>query len=187
MKQVPLNDPVTTIFRRFVQKDKVQAFEEWIKEMTTARSKFDGYIGLNIVRPSDHDHPEYVMILTFDSYENLRKWQESEDRIKLVTKSIEFTEGETNIDDIRIEQQSGLEYWFDQPKLVINRPRRYKMAILTAMALYPLILLSNLFIAPTIGFLPGPLILLLIVSLNVLIMTYILMPRVTQFFKFWLF
>ncbi|MCE7733684.1 MAG: antibiotic biosynthesis monooxygenase [Candidatus Heimdallarchaeota archaeon] len=158
MKQVPLNDPVTTIFRRFVKKDKVEAFEGWIKEMTTARSKFEGYIGMNIIRPSDHSRPEYVMILTFDSYENLRKWQESDDRINLVTKSIEFTEGESNIDDIRIEQQSGLEYWFDQPKLVVNRPRRYNMAILTAMALYPLILLSNLLIVPFLEFLPGPLV-----------------------------
>gem|GEM_PF-1658035 len=45
-----------------------------------AAHSFEGHEGINIIRPHDHDHPEYVVILRFDRYKNLRTWLESDVR-----------------------------------------------------------------------------------------------------------
>ncbi len=62
-------NPISIGITRRVKSDQVEAFEAWLGEIQTAAAGFDGYAGMDVVRPADADNPTYVIILRFDSYE----------------------------------------------------------------------------------------------------------------------
>ena len=63
------------------------------------------------------------------------------------------------------------------------------MAIVTLLALFPLIQLANLTLVPLLELLPLPDLLqrLIVTGILVLLMTYVLMPRMTKLFSRWLY
>ena len=92
----------------------------------------------------------------------------------------------------RIRVITGLETWFTLPsKKQIVPPARYKMATITLLALFPAIQLANLTLVPLLELLPLPLPLLLqnliVTAILVLLMTYVLMPRMSKLFSQWLY
>jgi len=177
-------EPVTTIFTRIVKTDRIQDFEAWLRGINEVVRQFDGYLGMDVIRPGDHDHPEYVIILRFEDYDDLKEWQESRHRFEWVEKSNDMTIG-----DPYLQEAHGLESWFTLPgrQTAVLPPAKYKMAVLTVVAIYPLILLAGTALTLLPQELP-PLIATLITVIVVGIsMTYLVMPRITRLFRFWLF
>ncbi|MCI0564989.1 MAG: antibiotic biosynthesis monooxygenase [Nitrososphaera sp.] len=188
-----VNDgPVTVIVTRKAKKGKIDEFEEWMDGIIHEAMKFDGHMGVNVIRPSDTlGNPEYVIIFRFNTYENLRKWENSPIRKEWVDKSKDVTEGEPVV-----EKQTGLEFWFT-PRSGTERtggntdsapltPPRYKMAIVITGIIFVLVsaLLPQIRQA-TIG-LPVPLSTLVGVVVMVVLMTYVVMPAVTRLLRPWL-
>lgn len=145
--------------------------------------KFEGHMGVNIIRPSNAAlPPEYFIIFRFNTYENLKKWENSEKREEWIRKSKDVTEG-----DPKTEILSGLEFWFtprsSEPSSV---PPRYKMAIVTGSIVF--VLLSTLIpqVRQLTTGLPVFLSTLVGVVVMVLLMTYVIMPSVTRFLRPWL-
>lgn len=66
-------DQVTAIISHVVRPGREQGYEEWLRGIIAAAKKFKGQRGVSIVRPCDHTHPEYVAILRFDRYTNLKQ------------------------------------------------------------------------------------------------------------------
>ena len=93
-----------------------------------------------------------------------------------------ITEGD---DDVR--RGTGLEFWFSLPELPAAHPSPHKMALVLFVVVYVMLTLINLMLAPLTGDWPGPLRLLLTVLCQVLLMTYLVMPRVTRLLKDWLY
>ena len=62
-------DSISIGITRRVKSDQVEAFEAWLGEIRTAAAGFDGYAGMDVVRPANADIPTYVHILRFDSSE----------------------------------------------------------------------------------------------------------------------
>ena len=177
-------EPVTTIFARIVKSDRIQDFEAWLKGINEVVRQFDGYLGMDVIRPSNHDRPEYVTILRFENYDDIKQWQESPDRAEWVEKSNDMTIG-----DPHLQEAHGLESWFTLPdrQTAVLPPAKYKMAILTVAAIYPLILLVGTAVTLLLEGLP-PLIATLVTVIVVgTSMTYFVMPRITRLFRFWLF
>ena len=84
-------DPqVTTIISPVVGSGREQGYEEWFHGMAIDARKFKGHLGVSAIRPRDHAHPEYVVILKFDRYDNLKQWLESDTRatIEFLHKSV---------------------------------------------------------------------------------------------------
>jgi antibiotic biosynthesis monooxygenase (ABM) superfamily enzyme len=176
--------PVTVIVRHKVRKGQEQAFEAWMTGMAHAELKFPGHLGLNVIRPTHADNPEYVVIIRFDTYENLRKWEESDARQTWLNRLRDLVEEES----LR-EKFSGMEFWFTPPPRspATARPPKYKMAIVTLVALYPLVILVNLALDSLVKDFPFPVKTLVIVTPIVIMMTYAAMPMLTHFLSFWLF
>lgn len=66
-------------------------------------------------------------------------------------------------------------------------PPRWKMAIITWIAIYPIITILLLIIGPIIlGHLPIPIVTLILSVTLVLLMTFIVMPLLTRAFRPWL-
>jgi antibiotic biosynthesis monooxygenase (ABM) superfamily enzyme len=178
-------DPVTIVFARDVKPDRVDEFEQWVKDIREVVRQFEGYQGMDVIRPGDHAHPEYVIVLRFDDYPCLRAWMASPEREEWVQKSKPLTIGETFI-----QEAHGFEPWFTLPEHhhAPNPPAKYKMAALTILAIYPLLMIVSTVLGYLLnGIVPRPLIILMTVLILVPLMTYYVMPWVTGLFRGWLY
>jgi antibiotic biosynthesis monooxygenase (ABM) superfamily enzyme len=186
--------PVTFAIARRAKSGKTEEFERWLDDIIHEAMKFKGHMGVNIIRPSNMSNPEYVIILRFDNFENLEKWEKSEIRKKWIEKGKDLIEGKA-----KMEKQTGLEFWFtpasakgstaveqQQQQQQQQQPPRYKMAIVLTGIIFVLVstLLPRVEQA-TVG-LPVLLSTFVGVAIMVLLMTYVIMPSVTRLLRPWL-
>ena len=178
------SDPVTALIVRNVKMERIKEFEEWALEMNQVVKGFEGYLGTDIIRPRDHSHPEYVIVVRFDKYEHLKAFMESTQREEWLKKSEEMTVGK-----MYVQEAQGFTPWFVLPdsSLPLVTPPKYKMALLTILALYPSLLILSTLLSYLFHAWPRPLLMLLTVLILVPIMTYYIMPLMTQLFQFWLY
>ncbi len=183
-------EPVSVVFAREIKPDRIADFEQWIIDIGKEIRQFDGYRGKEVIRPGDHIHTEYVIIARFDTYDQLKAWLESPERKTWVERSREMTVGE-----VFVQEAHGLEPWFTLPEhqewtahsAAVRPPAKYKMAVLTAVCIYPLLLLVSTILGELLSGLPRFLIILATVLTLVTLMTYLVMPWVTGLFRFWLY
>jgi antibiotic biosynthesis monooxygenase (ABM) superfamily enzyme len=179
--------PVTFAIARRAKSGKTEEFERWLDDIIHEAMKFKGHMGVNIIRPSNMSNPEYVIILRFDNFENLEKWEKSEIRKKWIEKGKDLIEGKA-----KMEKQTGLEFWFTpasakaSTEVEQQQPPRYKMAIVLTGIIFVLVstLLPRVEQA-TVG-LPVLLSTFVGVAIMVLLMTYVIMPSVTRLLRPWL-
>jgi uncharacterized protein len=178
------NDPPVTVdVLQRVKPGCEDAFEQFLADLIAAARSFEGHLGVNVFRSGDRTHPEYRVVFKFDHLSNLQQWESSAIRWQLLEQASQLTvdQGQTSI-------LTGLETWFTLPSQPsLPPPARYKMVIITAMAIFVLLNLANLFIVPFLSALPPLLRTLVVVLLMVSIMTYAVMPRLTKLFAGWLY
>lgn len=172
--------PVTVVVSRMVRPDRQADYESWLKGITAEAAKFDGYLGSDVIRPTDHRHPEYVIIFRFADYDGLRGWQTSQVRRDWMDRSNDLAVREAHTEVI-----SGAEYWFTAP--AAPRPARYRQAVVTWLAIYPLITVILLLVGPALAELSIYLRTLVVSVTLVVLMTYVVMPYMTRWFAGWLF
>ena len=181
--------PVTVIVTRRAKVGKNREFEEWMDGILHAAMKFEGHMGVNVIRPTAPSR-DYTMIYRFDTYSNLTKWEQSDTRIEWLKKSLEIAEGEPVV-----EKQTGLEFWFtpqqfgkDGQLLRPAIPPRYKMAIVTGGFVFALLISIAQILRQTLGpVLPSILVTLISVIIMVFLMTYLIMPIATRLMRPWLY
>ena len=174
---------VTAIISHLVRTGREQGYEEWLHGIATAAHQFKGHLGVSVIRPSDHVHPEYVAIVKFDHYDNLKTWLESSVRQEWLERLQPLIEKPETIQTL-----TGLETWFTLPnKPMTAPPPRYKMAIVTWLGVSFTIPILNHFLVPFLAGLPALLRTLLVTGLTVALLTYVIMPRLTQLFRKWLY
>lgn len=175
--------PVTAVISHIVRPGREQGYEAWFHGIAADARKFKGHLGVSTIRPHDHAHPEYVVILKFDCYNNLKTWLESDIRqewIERLQPLIEKPEA--------IQTLTGLETWFTLPdKPMKAPPPRYKMSILTTLAVFAIAQVLGLVIAPALISLHFLLRSFVLTVVTVFILTYVVMPRVTRLFYGWLY
>ncbi len=174
---------VTAIISHLVRPGREPGYEEWLHGIATAAHQFKGHLGVNIIRPCDHAHPEYVAIVKFDRYDNLKGWLESSVRQEWLARLQPLIEKPETIQTL-----TGLETWFTLPnKLMKAPPPRYKMAIVTWLGVLFAILILNPLLVPLLVGLPAWLSIVLDSGVTVALLTYVIMPRLTQLFRKWLY
>ena len=83
---------------------------------------------------------------------------------------------------------TGLEFWFDLPSIPVTlTPSKHKMALVLFVVVYSLVLLLSTLLQPIIGPFPIWAKLLVVIPIQVLLMTYLVMPRVTSLLKNWIY
>ncbi|MEM9272409.1 MAG: antibiotic biosynthesis monooxygenase [Cyanobacteria bacterium P01_F01_bin.143] len=182
-EQDSADPPVTVVISRRVKPGCEEAFEKFISGITATAMTFEGHLGTNIFRPQTPENNEYQIIFKFDRASNLRIWEESECRRQWLARAESL-----RLEAPTIKVITGLETWFTlpSPKPIIPPPR-YKMAAITLLAIFPLIQLANLVLVPLLKPLPPLLGGLIITGIIVLLMTYVVMPRMTKLFSRWLY
>ncbi len=185
-KQQASSDPVTLVISEVVAPSQLSAYEDWSKGINQDAKQFEGFMGVEVIRPRDHTHPEYVVIVKFETYDHLRRWLLSPTYRNWMDQSYSMIAA-------RSHQQlpDGLELWFTLPQLRSEvrspQPPYYKKVVLGVLAVYPLIVLANRLLDPFLGALPPPLALLVSVVFVSALLTYPVMPWLTKGLGFWLY
>lgn len=177
--------PITLVISELVQPNQIRHYEAWAAGINQAVQQFEGFLGVDVIRPREHDYPEYVIILKFDNYPHLRIWLASASYRQWIAKSEPFI-----IRRSRQQLPSGVEVWFNLPASqspALSQPAYYKKVILGVLSVYPLILLANWLLGPfLLGFHPLLSLLISVIFVSALL-TYPVMPWLTQLLNFWLY
>jgi len=179
------SDPITLVISEIVQPDRVREYEEWAKGINHAAQQFEGFVGVQVIRPRDNDHAEYVIIVKFDNYDHYHQWRTSATYHDWIARS-------QNLLAARSYQQlpNGIEIWFSLPHTDGGSPSQppfYKKVVLGVLSVYPLILLANAVLGPVLAPLPPLLGLLISVTFVSALLTYPVMPWLTKLLSFWLY
>ncbi|MBW4582585.1 MAG: antibiotic biosynthesis monooxygenase [Tildeniella nuda ZEHNDER 1965/U140] len=176
-------DPITLVISEVVEPSQIQAYEAWSRGFNQAVQQFEGFLGVDVIRPRDHAYPEYVVIVKFDSYTHFRHWRTSPTFQQWVDK------GRNLVLDRSQQQLGGVELWFTLPPAANKLPQTpyYKKVILGILAVYPLILLADVLLGPFLKPLPSLLGLFISVTFVSALLTYPVMPWLSRLLGFWLY
>jgi antibiotic biosynthesis monooxygenase (ABM) superfamily enzyme len=167
--------PVTLVARHRVRPGREAAFEAWLRGIAQAAVGGRGY---HVVRPTP-GRPEYTVLLRFDTLADLESWDGSAERREWLAKLAPLVERPP-----ALERHTGLEVWFTPPA-GRRVPPRWRMAVVTAATLYPLVTAVQA-VGPFPGW-PLPVRTLATTCGIVAVMTYAAMPLTTRLFGRWLY
>lgn len=181
-----LFEGATAVITHQVANDKHTEYEAWLNEIVPQCQKAPGHLDLQVIRPIAGLTETYTIVIRFDTQSHLRSWMESAQRSELIHKvSPLLVKG----DDFYIS--SGLDFWFIPEKANTKIPIRWKQALVTWSAIYPLVLILPLLVLPAMHWMGLPenryLDTLLVTGIAVLLMVYLVMPHYTKLIHRWLF
>ncbi len=178
-----IKQQVSEILSVIVKYDKMKEYELWLKKIELALAKQNGFIAIEVIRPSDVSAPEYFILQRFESLEDLESWKNSEVLTKLKNESHEF------IVKVQFgERQYGTEMFFSRPlgNIYYPKPPFWKQAIVGIITVYPIIILSSTILNPLFNDLPKALSMFFTICIMSPIMITV-MPKVSIMFKKWLY
>ena len=177
---------ITTIVKAQIKPGKEDEYEQWLHGINEDATQFAGFQGVTILRPDDesHQHPEYVIVVRFAAYSDLRRWEHSS----------EFAEWQHRLEpllagDIAVDRLTGTETWFTLPgHTVVVPPPKYKMAVVAAFGAAPFVLIViPLMVKYLNGVLPSIGISIAILLVMSFAMTWVTMPALTRLARRWLY
>ncbi len=174
---------VTAVITHRVRSGRETGYEEWIKGIAADARQFAGHLGVNILRPQPGATSDYVIVLQFDSCPHLNDWLNSDVRRGWIDRVQPLIQEQESVQVL-----TGLEGWFQLPAQAVPKaPKRYKQAILVWVGVMIVSLLVNPLIAPVMQYLPWLLRVAVGVTITVVLLSYVIMPQLTRWFKDWLF
>ena len=154
-------------------------FEAWAHEMTGLASRQEGHLGAAWLRPNDPGG-DYQVVVRFTTDTLLDRWMSSDLRRRQVAK----LDGIATAEEVR---QTGLETWFSLPGLSVPPPPRWKMALVTFSAVYPIVIVFNWLVAGPIHGWPLLARSLVLPAFLVPMLTFVIMPRLSRLLRRWLY
>jgi uncharacterized protein len=176
------DDPVTVLYSRRVRPGREADFETWAHGIVAAARQFPGHLGASVLgAPGSR---EYHILFSFADRRSLRAWLESAERQRWLARLGDLLEA-----DRGLQQLTGLETWFKLPGSnvpTMKPPPRWKMWLVSLVAVYPLVLAFQALLVPRMTRLPLPLRALLFPLVLLTLMTFVVMPMVTRLLRRWL-
>lgn len=156
------------------------ALGDWAHRIVAAARAHEGSLAATVI-----DTPqtgEYRVFHHFQSPQSLRSWLDSPERKRLLA------EARPMLESAPTQQETGLETWFHLPSQgrAMRPPPRWKMWLTSVVAIYPLILAFQAWLAPKVLHWPLALRAAVLPLLVLTLMTYVVMPVVTRVLQPWL-
>lgn len=177
---------VTVLIARRVLPAAVPEFEAAMQGMLAAAEHFPGHLGGQVVSPQEVGGAAepllYHVVFAFDNEAHLAAWQESSERAHWLEQVLPHTVGTQ-----QLHRVSGLDYWFAAPNSTTRAaPPRWKVATVTWLGIFPTVLFLFLTVAPLLAdWWLAPRVAVITV-LVVLLMTWVVAPRLTRWLHPWL-
>jgi hypothetical protein len=177
-------EPVTVVVTRRVRSGREAEYEDWLKRLLAEAESLKGYLGATVQRPAaDAKVREFTSVFRFDSVESLKAFEGSELRRRYLAEVVDYVEA-----DATWQRLTGLEFWFTPPKgTMVPQPSRWRMAVVMIAVVYGLVVSIGQLVALVMGQAPQSLRLLVTISIEVFLMTYVLMPRLTRWLARWIY
>ena len=177
--------PVTILITRSPRQSSQREFEQALSDTINAALEFPGHLGVTVLKPQRGESNDYQIIVKFASDADYQRWCRSHEAAHWFKILNRLEEKPPNL-----ETMTGIETWFavnsSTPRPMIPPPR-YKMAIVTWVAIFILIVIINLLFGGFLASLPMLLRSLVLTVVLVALMTYLVMPRMTRLFSWWLY
>jgi antibiotic biosynthesis monooxygenase (ABM) superfamily enzyme len=176
------NETVTVVVTRKVKRGREPEYEDWLRRLLEESKSMEGYLGATIQKPAAGSS-EYTSIFRFDSVDNLRKFEESELRAKYLREVVDYVDT-----DAIWKKFTGLEFWFSPPKgTVIPQPSRFRMALVMIVVVFGLVLSIGQLVGIIAAGVPSFIRLFVTISIEIFLMTYVLMPHITRLLAKWIY
>lgn len=178
-----MKENITIVVSHYVQQGKEQEFERALKQVIEQAKSFEGYDGIQTIKVNNKVENEYILMIRFDTEYNYRIWESSNIR-KAWSKELK----EYILKESQVRFQEGLEFWFSLPQQTNTTvPKKWKMALLTWVVIYPMILALSTLSGVYLSFVHPFLRMLIVSMILVTLMSYFIMPKVTTIFASWIF
>lgn len=183
----PAAEPVTVLIRRHVKPGREADYEAWLQSLQAEARSLPGYLGVTTQRPAATGPREYVSAVRFDSLQSLQAFEASEMRARYLVEVEPLVQG-----DAVWEKLTGLEFWFSAPPgIVVPQPSRPRMALVMIAVVFTLVLVIGAAVDTAFAALPFetpyPMRLLVTIAIEVVLMTYWLMPALTRRLAPWIY
>ncbi|HEX8697883.1 MAG TPA: antibiotic biosynthesis monooxygenase [Myxococcaceae bacterium] len=179
----PKSEPVTVVVTRRVKAGHEAAYEQWLTRLIDEAKRMPGYLGVSIQRPGPTGPREYTSVYRFESVAHLQAFEQSEVRARLLAEVGPHVEA-----DAVGRRFTGLEFWFAAPPgTAVPQPVRWRMALVMITVVYLLVLVIGQLVSFVIGGAPAPLRLLVTIAIEVFLLTYVIMPRLTRLIARWIY
>lgn len=176
-------DPVTVVVTRRVRRGHEAAYEQALHALQADAVGWPGYLGTTTQRPAPGAPPEYTSVFRFASVAALRAFEASPRRAAFLAEVAPHAEA-----DPAWRELTGLEFWFGPPAgAVVPQPVRWRMALVMVVVVYGLVLSIGSLVALALQGWPSWLRLLVTIVIEVALMTWWLMPRLTRWLAPWIF
>ena len=177
------SEPVTVVVTRRVKAGHEAAYEAWLADLTTRAKTLDGYLGTTIQKPAPGAPRDYTSVFRFASVETLRAFEASDLRREALAAVLPHVEA-----DAVWQTQTGLEFWFTPPPgTVVAQPSRFRMALVLIVTVFTLVLSIGRVVGLVIGEAPQPVRLFVTIVIEVFLLTYVVMPRLTRVLARWIY
>lgn len=170
----------TLIVKRLIKPGHEKDYEHSLESLIQESEHMDGYMGINVVRPTNKKYPLYVFIARFSTEENLKKFKNSEIRKSILKRIREISQA-----PIKEQTVSKHDWWFALPGAHYDIPR-YKMVMVTILAAYPVVLAVNLYYTHGQNIQEVAYRTLIAVCITIAAISYITMPIALAVFNKWL-
>lgn len=175
-------DPVTLVIARTPLPGKDEALGRWCEEVVRVASLSPGHLGAGVLRPTGPGGA-WTVVARYASAAALEAWRSS----AALARALD--EVKTLAEPPRVLERHGLEPFFETPRGLEppRTPPRWKMAVATWLAIYPMIFALSVVTGPVLGELSIALRLLVTTGIMVPLMTWVVMPGVTRALRSWLY
>jgi uncharacterized protein len=168
--------PVTLVLSRAVKAGHEQAFEEVLRRLAAEVHCQPGHLDLTVLAPRPGGPRIYTIVSHFASHAAADAWLASQARAQLIAEADLHAAGE-----LKTRYLSGLEGWLAQPGApVLIPPARWKVAVLSAVGIVPLLEAVSYLLAPRLAGLPVWARPVIAVVLVIPLMQYAVMPLLTR-------
>jgi antibiotic biosynthesis monooxygenase (ABM) superfamily enzyme len=176
-------NPVTVMVTRRVHAGREAEFEKLMAGMRADAEHFEGHLGGYLIKPDEGRHGLYQMLFAFDNDAHMRAWTGSPKRRRWLDRIAELSDGEGALSVL-----TGLEGWFALPGARTRPPpAKHKMAFVTWLGIFPLVLVLSSLIGPWLAPIHPVLSVMVVTGLVTVAMTWLVMPLLARLFARWLY
>lgn len=175
----------STVHRRIVQRRAKagceEAYESMVRAMFKESMSFPGFISAELI-PPDFPGGEYQIIQHFATADDLERWNDSAVRMVWLERLRAVADG-----DPEYRVLNGLDAWFAPVTLPATiHPPKWKMTVVSWLGIFPTVALLLSFLSPLIAPLPFSLRTAIFTAVVAVLMSYVVMPRVSRWMAWWL-
>ncbi|MFF5447366.1 antibiotic biosynthesis monooxygenase [Streptomyces sp. NPDC012888] len=174
------NGEVNLLIARQVEPGYEETFEDWARGILETAARFPDHLGYGLFRPATEGGP-WFLVHRFRNHEAFAAWQASAERAEWFANC----EGHHHTEIARRELH-GMETWFAKPGTTRPAPPRWKMAVASGLAIFPISLVGNALLGPVLVDLHLVLRTAVFAGVFSTLMTYVAMPLVSRLLRGWL-